>query len=42
VPIDAGKLKPNINRKYPLEQAAEAQRRAETGRKRGNAVIIVV
>ncbi|NEW06801.1 zinc-binding dehydrogenase [Paenibacillus sp. SYP-B3998] len=28
-----------INRQYPLDQAAEAHRYADTGRKRGNVII---
>lgn len=39
--LDAGKLKPVIDRCYPLEQAAEAHRYADTGRKRGSVVITV-
>jgi NADPH:quinone reductase-like Zn-dependent oxidoreductase len=39
--VEAGRLRPVIDRSFPVEQMVEAHRHAETGQKLGNIVVVV-
>ena len=39
--VEAGKIKPVIDRSYPLEQIAEVHRYVNRGQKTGNIVIVL-
>jgi NADPH:quinone reductase-like Zn-dependent oxidoreductase len=40
--VEAGKYRPVIDRRYPLDEVVEANRYLETGQKTGNVVLRVI
>ena len=39
--VDAGELRVVIDRRYPMEQIADAHAYVETGRKKGSVVVVI-
>jgi NADPH:quinone reductase-like Zn-dependent oxidoreductase len=39
--VEAGRLRPVVDRSFPLDQIVEAHRYAETGQKLGNIVVVI-
>ena len=37
--VETGKIRPVIDQSYPMEDAVEAYRYVDTGRKRGNVIL---